>query len=133
MSAARVPTNAPGSVTAGAFNCSAIRVWWQPPMQSEGEGPIWGYRILYWPRISDCRSLDSDKARYQLGQRQTVHGEVIEGLIIGLDPDTYYCIAVQVCGLNKNFAFYQTHIFKFYYINYKKNITIIIIISKNLN
>ncbi|KAK4474576.1 hypothetical protein MN116_001717 [Schistosoma mekongi] len=96
MSAARVPTNAPSGVTAGAFNCSSIRVWWHPPLPSEGEGPTWGYRILYWPRISDCRSLESDRARHQLGQRQTVHGDVTEGLIIGLDSDTYYCIAVQI-------------------------------------
>ncbi|CAH8651358.1 unnamed protein product [Schistosoma guineensis] len=96
MSATRVPTNAPSGVTAGAFNCSSIRVWWYPPLPSEGEGPTWGYRILYWPRISDCRSLESDRARHQLGQRQTVHGDVTEGLIIGLDADTYYCIAVQI-------------------------------------
>lgn len=96
MSAARVPTNAPGGVTAGALNSSAITVWWTPPLPSEGEGPTWGYRILYWPRVSDCRSLDSDMARYKLGQRQTVHGDVTEGVIIGLDADTYYCIAVQV-------------------------------------
>ncbi|KAA0200129.1 Contactin/TAG-1 cell adhesion molecule [Fasciolopsis buskii] len=96
MSAARVPTNAPGGVTAGALNSSAITVWWTPPLPSEGEGPTWGYRILYWPRVSDCRSLDSDMARYKLGQRQTVHGDVTEGVIIGLDADTYYCIAVQI-------------------------------------
>ncbi|THD29133.1 Contactin/TAG-1 cell adhesion molecule [Fasciola hepatica] len=96
MSAARVPTNAPGGVTAGALNSSAITVWWTPPQPSEGEGPTWGYRILYWPRVSDCRSLQSDLARHRLGQRQTVHGDVTEGVIIGLDADTYYCIAVQI-------------------------------------
>ncbi|KAF8566482.1 hypothetical protein P879_05880 [Paragonimus westermani] len=96
MSAARVPTNAPGGVTAGALNSSAITVWWTQPLPSEGEGPVGGYRILYWPRVSDCRSEDSDRARFQLGQRQTVHGEVTNGVIIGLDADTYYCIAVQI-------------------------------------
>ncbi|CAL8100852.1 unnamed protein product [Calicophoron daubneyi] len=96
MSAARVPTNAPGGVTAGALNSSAITVWWTQPIPSEGEGPVWGYRIIYWPLISDCRSLMSDEARRQWGQRQTVHGEVTEGVIIGLNADTYYCISVQV-------------------------------------
>ncbi|KER21681.1 hypothetical protein T265_10050 [Opisthorchis viverrini] len=96
MSAARVPTNAPGGVTAGALNSSAITVWWTRPLPSEGQGPVGGYRILYWPRVSDCRSERSDIARYQLGQRQTVHGDVTKGVIIGLDADTYYCIAVQL-------------------------------------
>ncbi|CAH8465644.1 unnamed protein product [Dicrocoelium dendriticum] len=96
MSAARVPTNAPGGVTAGALNSSAITVWWTQPLPSEGEGPVGGYHILYWPRVSDCRSERSDKVQYQLGQRQTVHGEVTKGVIIGLDADTYYCIAVQL-------------------------------------
>ncbi|VEL26642.1 unnamed protein product [Protopolystoma xenopodis] len=98
MSAARVPTNAPRDVTAGAFNSSAVTVWWVRPLTTEGEGPILGYRIIYWPRKSDCRARESDRARQELGQRQTIWGDVTEGLIIGLDTDTYYCISVQRVG-----------------------------------
>ncbi|KAL3318074.1 Contactin-5, partial [Cichlidogyrus casuarinus] len=97
MSAARVPLNAPRDIIAGAENSTAITVWWNKPEVSSGVGPILGYRIIYYPRNNtDCRSVDSLKTRYTRGERQTVHGDITTGKIIGLDADVYYCILVQM-------------------------------------
>ncbi|BHF68253.1 Contactin-3 [Sparganum proliferum] len=95
MSAARVPTNAPRNPNAAMFNASAILVTWDPPLLSAEEGPVSGYRILYWRRGVECLSLASDIERFEQGQRLTLYGDVRSGVIIGLDPDIYYCIAVQ--------------------------------------
>uniref|UniRef100_A0A0X3QAU4 Contactin-3 n=2 Tax=Schistocephalus solidus TaxID=70667 RepID=A0A0X3QAU4_SCHSO len=112
MSAARVPTNAPRNPQASMLNASALGVTWDPPLLSPEEGPVSGYRILYWRRGVECLSLASDIERWEQGQRLTLYGDVTSGTIIGLDSDSYYCIAVQVkWSLNIFFSNFVSHCF----------------------
>lgn len=101
-SAERVPTSTPKDVVAAPFNSTAMTVRWIRPTPNPGEGPIVGYRIIYWPKENEqatsCSASSYDKVR--LGIRQTIWGNVAVGRIIGLQQDTYYCIVAQVSFLD---------------------------------
>uniref|UniRef100_A0A5K3FD51 Contactin n=2 Tax=Mesocestoides corti TaxID=53468 RepID=A0A5K3FD51_MESCO len=96
MSAARVPTNAPRNQEANQYNGSALLIKWAPPLLSGDEGPLLGYRLIYWRRNEECLGLESDIERFEQGQRRTLYGgDLTSGFIIGLEQDIYYCVAVQ--------------------------------------
>lgn len=97
MSAARLPVTAPRNQQANQYNGSALFITWEPPLLSGEEGPILGYRIIYWRRNLECLGIESDIERFEQGQRRTLYGaDLTSGFIIGLDQDIYYCVAVQV-------------------------------------
>lgn len=97
MCAARVPQNAPHSQVANQYNGSALQIGWEAPPLSGDEGPLLGFRLLYWRRNDECLSIESDIERFQQGQRLTLYGpDLREGFIIGLEQDIYYCVAIQV-------------------------------------
>lgn len=97
MSAASLPTTAPRNQQANQYNGSALYITWDPPLLSGEEGPILGYRIIYWRRNLECLGIESDIERFEQGQRRTLYGaDLTSGYIIGLEQDIYYCVAVQV-------------------------------------
>ncbi len=103
MSAARVPTNAPRHQQANQYNGSALLLTWDAPLLTGDEGPLLGYRLIYWRRNLECLGLESDIERFQQGQRRTLHGgDLTSGFVIGLEQDIYYCIAVQVSLKTRN-------------------------------
>nr|CDS33898.1 contactin,neuroglian,septate junction protein [Hymenolepis microstoma] len=96
MSAARLPVTAPRNQQANQYNGSALLITWEPPLLSGEEGPILGYRIIYWRRNLECLGIESDIERFEQGQRRTLYGsDLTSGFIIGLEQDIYYCVAVQ--------------------------------------
>lgn len=97
MSAARLPVTAPRNQQANQYNGSALLITWEPPLLTGEEGPILGYRLIYWRRNLECLGIESDIERFEQGQRRTLYGaDLTSGFIIGLEQDIYYCVAVQV-------------------------------------
>lgn len=96
MSAARLPVTAPRNQQANQYNGSALLITWDPPLLSGEEGPLLGYRLIYWRRNLECLGIESDIERFEQGQRRTLYGaDLTSGFIIGLEQDIYYCVAVQ--------------------------------------
>ena len=97
MSAARMISSAPRNPQANQYNGSALYITWDPPLLIGDEGPLLGYRIIYWRRNLECLGIESDIERFEQGQRATVNGgDATSGYIIGLEQDIYYCVAVSV-------------------------------------
>nr|BAE94190.1 contactin/TAG-1 cell adhesion molecule [Dugesia japonica] len=96
-SSSKLPSFAPLNINADSLNSTAINVQWAAPSVGQGEGPIQGYHIVYWMRVSDCKSQAASYDRLNTSQRLTLYGsDLVKGIIIGLQPDKYYCIGVQM-------------------------------------
>ena len=89
MSAEDLPTATPLQIRADRHNATAIRVEWDPVPQTREaiKGILRGYRINYWKQEGEEEAM----AFYNI-----VPWDTDNGLIIGLDPKTYYFINVQV-------------------------------------
>ncbi|PAA62495.1 hypothetical protein BOX15_Mlig025164g1 [Macrostomum lignano] len=96
-SAEQVPVSAPINIRITPFNATAVDVFWEPPLNYDGiVGDILGYRIVYWPRIASACSVENNKYKVLLAQRQTTYGKATYGQVIGLEADSFYCFSVQL-------------------------------------
>jgi len=88
-SAEDIPIGVPLNVRASQINATALRVeWGEVPDDIENvKGKLKGYRINYWKDKTE----DEEMSLYRL-----VFGQREYGDIIGLDPDTFYQVNVQV-------------------------------------
>ncbi|XP_029647063.1 contactin-2 isoform X1 [Octopus sinensis] len=87
-SAEDLPRAVPVDVFADTYNATALIITWTPPVNDRPtmRGKILGYQINW-----ENRDVD-DPIRYS----QSFYGEISEAIIIGLFPNGYYWVTVQV-------------------------------------
>ncbi|KAL5009483.1 hypothetical protein ScPMuIL_011788 [Solemya velum] len=91
FSAEGMPAAVPQNINGQELNATAIWVSWNriPSTRDAMMGKVKGYQISYYD--------DSNPNRLAtLSSRTVVYGDVIGGLVIGLEPDSDYWFSVQV-------------------------------------
>ncbi|XP_022316570.2 contactin-3-like isoform X2 [Crassostrea virginica] len=90
-SAEEIPTISITNVQAYPFNSSALMVTWDPvPDTREAmKGKLLGYQVNYWERFTKDPIMNSISWRGQMSQ----------GLVIGLLPDTWYTVNLQALNM----------------------------------
>ncbi|XP_022336470.2 contactin-like [Crassostrea virginica] len=88
-SAEGMPIAAPQGLYCDAHNSTAMLVTWQlvSDTRETMKGRVWGYQVNYW-LDGDDEPVYKQYIRYQ--------GQVSEGIVIGLFPDTNFWFEVQV-------------------------------------
>ncbi|CAL1529097.1 unnamed protein product [Lymnaea stagnalis] len=94
MSAEEMPLGAPENVKAKVFNGTALLVTWTPVSEKResARGKIKGYKINYWNRSNEVET----QAKQNIIELKPWETNLRQGLIIGLEPVTWYYFNVQV-------------------------------------
>ncbi|XP_078332403.1 contactin-5-like isoform X2 [Crassostrea virginica] len=89
-----MPVAVPTNIWGEGYNSTALEVHWDPvPDTREGiKGKLGGYQVLYYLRTQEA----DDTKEYKYYQAIRFHGQRNSGVVIGLNPDTYYYVNVQV-------------------------------------
>ncbi|XP_060585793.1 contactin-like, partial [Ruditapes philippinarum] len=106
-SAEEMPIGVARNVYAFAHNCTALEVTWDviPNDREHMRGKLLGYQVNYQLRFVDGASLDAISWR----------GETSSGIVIGLDPYTWYTVDVQLlttAGMGPRGEVYHAHTHK---------------------
>ncbi|XP_061187796.1 contactin-like [Saccostrea echinata] len=88
-SADDIPVAVPGLVWVEAYNSTALTVHWDkvPDNRESMKGRLRGYKVNYWRRYGE----DENQAI-----QASFSGQADHALVIGLLPDTWYYVTVQV-------------------------------------
>ncbi|XP_041348277.1 contactin-like [Gigantopelta aegis] len=88
-SAEDLPYGTPRSVHVFSFNSTAMRVAWIPVPDNREymKGRLIGYKVNYWRKGKETEIQ---------AVQQILQGQRESGLIIGLEPNTWYSVTVQV-------------------------------------
>lgn len=93
-SAMGMPVAVPTNIWGEGYNSTALTVHWEPVPDTRNEikGKLGGYQVLYYLRTQD----EDDTKDFKHRQAIRFHGQRNSGVVIGLSPDTYYYVQVQV-------------------------------------
>lgn len=93
-SAMGMPVALPTKIRGEGYNSTALLVTWNPVSDTREEikGKLGGYQVNYYLREQG----DDDTKDYKYKQSIRFHGQRDSGVIIGLEPDTYYIVEAQV-------------------------------------
>lgn len=88
-SADDIPVAVPSMVWVEAYNSTALMVHWTPVPNTRDsmKGRLRGYKVNYWLRYGE----DENQAT-----QASFSGQIEQALVIGLLPDTWYYVSVQV-------------------------------------
>ncbi|XP_046353215.1 contactin-like [Haliotis rufescens] len=88
-SAEDLPIGTPSSVYADSYNSTSLMVFWTPVPNNKKymKGKLIGYKVNYW-RQQEETEIEAVQSIYE--------GQIDHALIIGLQPDTWYTVNVQV-------------------------------------
>ncbi|XP_067683459.1 contactin-like isoform X1 [Haliotis asinina] len=88
-SAEDLPVGTPSGVYADSFNSTSLVVFWNPVPDNKKfmKGKLIGYKVNYWMKDTETE-IEAVQSIYE--------GQIDNALIIGLQPDTWYTVNVQV-------------------------------------
>ncbi|GFS00241.1 contactin [Elysia marginata] len=94
MSAERLPEIQPLFEDAEALNATSGVVYWTPipNTRESARGAIGGYQINYWQEGPQCKGGGDLEAG---ATSVNIHGDVSEGIVVGLDPGSANCLNLQ--------------------------------------